>query len=82
MMILDKIRYKTIKIQKEDLQNCLIQMHLQIRFKLGTIFKLEVWRLVEICQALQTKKLSQGVDFNMILYYSNISSSWTTTINT
>ena len=27
---------------------------------------MEVRRLVEICQALQTKKLSQGVDFNIV----------------
>ena len=67
MVILDTIRYWTINIKKEDLQNCLIQVHLQIRFKLGTITKLEAWRLVEICQALQTKKLSQGVDFNEVI---------------
>ena len=30
MVILDTIKYKTINIQKEDLQNCLIQVHLQI----------------------------------------------------
>ena len=67
MVILDTIRYWTINIKKEDLQNCLIQVHLQIRFKLGTITKLEVCRLVEICQALQIEKLSQGVDFNIII---------------
>ena len=56
-----------INTQKEDLQNCLIHIHLQIRFKLGTITKLEVCQLVEICQALQVKKLSQGVDFNIVI---------------
>lgn len=67
MVILDTIRYRTQNIQNEDLQNWLIQVHLQIRFKLGTIMKLEVWRLVEICQAPQIKKLSQGVDFNIVI---------------
>ena len=41
MVILDTITYWTINIQKEDLQNCLVQVHLQTRFKLGTITKLE-----------------------------------------
>ena len=43
MVELDTIKYYTVTIQKEDLQNCWIQVHLQI------IFKLELWRLVEIC---------------------------------
>ena len=30
MVILDTIKYYTVNIQKGDLQNCLIQEHLQI----------------------------------------------------
>ena len=67
MVILDWIKCHTVKMQKEDLQNCVIQVHLQIRFKLATVMKLEVWRLVEICQALQIKKLSRGADFNIVI---------------
>ena len=48
-----------------DLYHILIQVHLKIRFKLGIITKLEVWWLLEICQALQIKKLSQDVDFDI-----------------